>query len=487
MNSGIRLRLAALGFAVGLMGLLIVVVTLNSQQKAQEASAQLQQADSESFSIADHFRDKLRYANDQMRRYASTEEPAAWDDFLRAGQDLKDWIDQQAARYTAPQEEATLRRMDAAYQDYTQRAKDLHALVNSEAKKGASLAQYNGFFEQSRRFVDLGENLARAHYQSRSLLLAQVNRTLTELRLSVVVLLGFLFLFGLALALGVYRHLIAPMRVKLVESRALVERHEKLASLGLLAAGVAHEIRNPLTAIKTALFMQQKKLPLESQARLDAEIIEREILRLERIVTEILLFARPGPPSVSAVSADSLLREVEGLLVPELNKTAIQLIREESPVFRIKADPAQIKQVMINLVRNAAESIGRSGTITLRARLEKRRLRNGEADGVVLEVLDTGKGIPPEVQKRLGDPFFTTKEKGTGLGLAIAARLVAINGGALQYQTRPNRGSAFGVVLPQAEPEAEPGTMKPEGAGDGMATPRAKEVMSARPAPGPKD
>jgi len=106
--------------------------------------------------------------------------------------------------------------------------------------------------------------------------------------------------------------------------------------------------------------------------------------------------------------------------------------------------------VLINLVRNAAESIGQNGTIILRSRPGPKRPADRGAETVVLEVADTGKGISPQVEKRLFDPFFTTKESGTGLGLSIAARIVEKHGGALQYQTQVNRGTTFGIVLPRA-------------------------------------
>jgi signal transduction histidine kinase len=137
-------------------------------------------------------------------------------------------------------------------------------------------------------------------------------------------------------------------------------------------------------------------------------------------------------------------------LAPELAKSNIQLAVEDSAPLQIQADAEQIKQVLINLVQNAADSIGRDGTITLRARADRKALADGETNVVVLEVADTGKGIPPEVEKRLFDPFFTTKSSGTGLGLSIAACLVQKHGGALQYQTRLNRGTTFGIVLPEA-------------------------------------
>jgi signal transduction histidine kinase len=246
--------------------------------------------------------------------------------------------------------------------------------------------------------------------------------------------------------------MIAPLRVKLVESQSLMERHEKLASLGMLAAGVAHEVRNPLTAIKAALFIQQKKFQPGSQEHTDAKLVQREISRLERIVNDFLHFARPIDPELTTVPADLPLREAQLFLAPSLSGKRIQLLLENSELMFINVDLAQIKQVLINLVQNAADSLTQGGTITLRARHDRKSLPQGETDVVILEVADTGEGIPPEVEKRLFDPFFTTKETGTGLGLPIAARIVEKHGGALQYQTQVHQGTTFGIVLPQATP-----------------------------------
>ena len=162
------------------------------------------------------------------------------------------------------------------------------------------------------------------------------------------------------------------------------------------------------------------------------------------------MFARPSDPHLVTLHADTTLREVQTLLAPQLAAAGIQLLHENSSPARVRIDPQQIKQVLINLVQNAAESIGQNGTITLRARMSSVRLGDGAAENVVLEVADTGKGISPEVEKRLFDPFFTTKDSGTGLGLSIAARIVEKHGGALQYQTQVDRGTTFGIVLPQA-------------------------------------
>jgi signal transduction histidine kinase len=144
-----------------------------------------------------------------------------------------------------------------------------------------------------------------------------------------------------------------------------------------------------------------------------------------------------------------LFQEIQSLFDHSLAETDIQLRIEQSPPLRIRADAAQIKQVLINLVQNAADAIGRNGVITLRARRDRKRLANVDTNVVVLEVVDDGKGIPPEVQERLFDPFFTTKDSGTGLGLSIAAGIVQKHGGALQYQTQLDYGTTFGILLPE--------------------------------------
>jgi len=450
MNFGIKFRLVLLGSALVLVGALLVMITVVSQRHAGELRVRLGQIDSESFGIADRFKDTLREVNDEMFHYGAFHDPAAWDEFLKRSQELNVWIDEQKPRLNTQREKDILQQIDTAYDDYLSVARNLHAQMQSAGQSSATLAEFVPLRSQSQHLFDLGQLLAKAHYESRNNLLSHAKGSLSQLRLSILVLLGLLFIFGGALAFGVYRHLIAPLRVKLGASQALAERHEKLASLGMLAAGVAHEIRNPLTAVKAALFIQQKKFQPTSPEYADVKLVEREILRLERIVNDFLQFARPSEPDLATVPADLLLLEMQQFLGPQLAKTNIQLALETSAPRWVRVDAAQMKQVLINLVQNAADSIGTGGKITLRTRQERRRLRNGETDAVILEVADTGKGIPSGIEKRLFDPFFTTKENGIGLGLSIAARIVENHGGALQYQTQLNRGTTFGIVLPEA-------------------------------------
>lgn len=261
---------------------------------------------------------------------------------------------------------------------------------------------------------------------------------------------------GALLAYLVYRGLIAPLRERLRQSRKIIERQEKLGSLGVLAAGVAHEIRNPLTSIKARLYTQQAVLPPESEAFEDNVFITEEISRLEQIVRDFLAFARPSEPQLVRVRSTRPLRDVEALMRPTLERGGLRLETEFLADPWVKADPHQLKQVLLNLVRNAAEALGAEGTIRLRTRTEKRVHLRPAIHVAVIEVEDDGPGIPPEVQRRLFDPFFTTKPSGTGLGLSIAARIIEAHGGTLEYRPAERRGTLFRVLLPIDHPHDVP-------------------------------
>jgi signal transduction histidine kinase len=259
-----------------------------------------------------------------------------------------------------------------------------------------------------------------------------------------------LMVTGGALAVLVYLGIVAPLRERLRQSQRIIERQEKLSSLGVLAAGVAHEIRNPLTSIKVRLFTQQHLLHQGSEEYEDNVFLTEEISRLEKIVKDFLAFARPGDPELVVVKAAQPLRELTVLLEPSLRKTGVHIKEQFEDAPFIRADPDQLKQVLLNLAKNAAEAMPEGGTVTLRCRTERRGHPNGVDDVAVLEVQDTGPGIPAEVAKRLFDPFFTTKPNGTGLGLSIAARIVEKHHGTLGFSTLPGRGTTFSIKLPVA-------------------------------------
>ena len=449
MKGAIKIRLVAFVMTMAGMVGLIAWTAHTSWQRTGELREKLTAVQLQSFQIADQIQHDIWELNNFVLRYGAYHEPNDWLLFERASKRVDRWIDEQ--RLSTQEEKSILDLINSNYDLYLGAAKNIAAKVRSSPEPATPLAEFADFEKQSQHILKLGFDLAVAHRKSMDAFLTDSKKSLTYLRFLLLISLTLLLVASGGLAVVIYGELIAPLRVKLVESQALVERQEKLASLGMLAAGVAHEIRNPLTAIKAWLFIQRKHLVPGSVEHDDADVIANEIIRLERIVKDVLLFARPSEPHLVTIQADGPLREVQALLAPQLAGAGIKLIHENGSEAQIRIDSQQIKQVLINLVQNAAESIGHDGTITLRARRDSMRLGDRATETVVLEVMDTGKGISPQVEKRLFDPFFTTKDSGTGLGLSIAARIIEKHGGALQYQTQVNRGTIFGVVLPHAE------------------------------------
>lgn len=224
-----------------------------------------------------------------------------------------------------------------------------------------------------------------------------------------------------------------------------VQRVERLAAMGKLAAGAAHEIRNPLTAVRGFMQLLQARQAPDSPEAEYTQIILSEIGRIEAIVRDLLLLARPSEPVRAPFSLPALLDEVLLLLEEDLRGRGVAVIREyDRRGAWALGDQKLLKQVAHNLLRNAAEAMdGAGGRLTVAA---------GAAGAAAwFRVADSGPGIPPEHLPRLFTPFFTTKETGTGLGLAICYAIVEAHGGRIEVQSQPGAGAAFTVWLPAAE------------------------------------
>ena len=451
MTKAIKLRLGGFAIAILLVAVVIGWAAQTTWRQMDQLGEKFSQVPIESFRSADLFSATIQKLNYLLLHYEMKHVEADWNTFLSEGKKLDNWIDDQRPTLTTQEERNILDRINVVYDFYQEAAAKLHEKIAGLGLADPDAGEFANVEAQSQNLLDLAYQLAEAHRTSLRLLLSSSQRSLLLLRRLILGALCALLILGVWLAKVVYRDMIAPLYMKLVESQTIIERQEKLASLGVLAAGVAHEIRNPLTAIKARLFTQQKILKNNSPEFEDARVIGNEINRLERIVKDVLQFARPADPNLATVSAVAPLQEVCDFLAPDLEKRGIVLKLDSAADVKLQVDPQQLKQVLINLIQNSAESIGRNGTILLRARAGSEPLRGEIRPVVVLEVIDSGKGIPPEVQKRLFDPFFSTKESGTGLGLAIAGRIVEKHGGALEFQTQMNRGTTFGIVLPQAK------------------------------------
>jgi signal transduction histidine kinase len=258
-------------------------------------------------------------------------------------------------------------------------------------------------------------------------------------------------LVGLCIFSGVSvyrRFVVAPLHLKLVERETIMEQQKKFAHFEKLTAVLAHEIKQPLSAINVWVWTLQKSLAEGTAEYKGAAIIRNELNRVDQIVKDFLKLTQPVDPKFVSMKSEPLLREIADLLGPKLERSAIKLRLDGTVEASFEGDPQQLKQVLLNLVQNAAESIGEKGQIILRSRRARMALRGEQSEVVVMEVEDNGPGIPAEVQERLFDPFFSTKENGTGLGLAIAAKIVDKHDGALVFETRQGHGTTFGVVVP---------------------------------------
>src|SRR5262245_51831870 len=175
MNFRIKLRLIGLAGAISLMGLGIVIMTVTSQQQARELRQQLNQVDSESFRIADEFRNFLRQLNNSMYRYGSGHEPSELETFRKASHELDLWIDKQTPKLASEQERTLMRQIAAAYDDYLRAASELQARWHSADRQSATMVEYTALMKHSQHLFDLGQALSKAHYQSRGTLVARAN------------------------------------------------------------------------------------------------------------------------------------------------------------------------------------------------------------------------------------------------------------------------------------------------------------------------
>ncbi|MCL4853377.1 MAG: MCP four helix bundle domain-containing protein, partial [Bryobacteraceae bacterium] len=240
----------------------------------------------------------------------------------------------------------------------------------------------------------------------------------------------------------------ADTRSNLERSRHQLLQSEKLASVGKLAASVAHEIRNPLTAMKMWLFSIRKTVGQDPELDHSFDIVSEEMGRLESIVRNFLEFSRPPALKVRPQCVSEVIDKTLELACHQIEEKKIDLQYETTTELPpVMADREQLKQVLINLLTNAVEATPEEGRICVRTALEGDR-QNGEM--VVVRVQDSGPGIPEEVQRRVFEPFFTTKEQGTGLGLCIAAQIMGRHGGRLALESSTGQGTSFAVWIPAA-------------------------------------
>jgi two-component system NtrC family sensor kinase len=235
----------------------------------------------------------------------------------------------------------------------------------------------------------------------------------------------------------------ASLSRQLRRSEVVIERANRLSSLGMLAAGIAHEIRNPLVAVKTFLDLLPQRLDDREFLGNFRDLSLGELRRVTDLIADLLALGKSKTAERRAVDLPATLEPVVRLMESAARKRQIEVAaRFQAGLPRVWADPDQLKQIVLNLILNAIESGG--GHVAL-------EVRSAAGERIVLEVRDDGPGIPPEQLEGIFHPFFTTKETGTGLGLALVHQMVVEHGGEITVESESGRGTVFRVALPAAQ------------------------------------
>ncbi len=225
--------------------------------------------------------------------------------------------------------------------------------------------------------------------------------------------------------------------------RKEISRTQRLASVGRLAAGIAHEIRNPLSSIKGfATYFKELYQDIPEDVR-NADIMIQEVDRLNRVINQLLEFAKPVTLRPKSVYFQNIIYDSIKLIEQLAKDKSIVIIKKDiEKISRITADPDRINQVLLNLYLNAIESMDGGGELVVSLSLDKSRA------AIVIQISDTGHGIRKDDLANIFDPYFTTKPTGTGLGLAIAHNVIEAIGGEIEVESRPGHGTTFRIIIP---------------------------------------
>ena len=238
----------------------------------------------------------------------------------------------------------------------------------------------------------------------------------------------------------------ATLYEDLSKTKVQMQRADRLASLGTLTAGLAHEIRNPLVAIKTFTQLLPTRFDDDEFRNHFLKVTAGEVDRISSLVSELLDFSRPSQPKLNKENLNQVLEKMLLLVDTESHKKSLQIVKNFNEFLPpVVLDKEQIKQVFLNILLNAVYATPESGTITVETRLTK---RDGSQSFIQVIIKDTGKGISEENMDKIFTPFYTTKHEGSGLGLAISNQIIQEHRGSIEVESKENQGTTFYINLP---------------------------------------
>ncbi len=481
------------------MAVLILVgglVTIIYTYRLQDVTAKLLAENVSSLKVAQELEVALFHMRGMTFNYILEEHPRWLNTLEERKKEWQAWIDKAQTTARTNKENEILQRIPLLFTEYERDLQSALAL-NREGKSKeakvrllhASREVFDKIYQECEAFIATNENSIYAAQE-------KINRTNSAVRMAMVGLgIGGILLGGM-LGWMISRSIVNPiyelvLKVRgatgdefvervgvtddteieeldrhvhflidrintamadLEKNRKLLARAEKLASLGKVAASVAHEIRNPLTAIKMLIYSMHEDLAKDHEKRKDLAVILKEIDRLERFVQNFLQFARPPDPVLAPINIDETVHETLTLLAPRLQQNRIEAYEvHRSDHQKILADADQVKQVVMNLLLNAIEEMPHGGRLTAETQKTRAVRKNGEKEWLQIRISDTGKGIPSELLDSIFDPFVSGRKNGVGLGLSVAYQIVNRHAGWMEATNNHDGGATFTVSLPVGE------------------------------------
>jgi signal transduction histidine kinase len=235
----------------------------------------------------------------------------------------------------------------------------------------------------------------------------------------------------------------------LEKNRQLLEKSSKLAAIGRIAPAIAHEIRNPLAAIKMLIYSMKNEQDIPADQQHDLQVIVGEIDRMEGFLQNFLKYARPAKPVLKQIDIQAVIREMVYLMTPRFKKNKVEVVEEyQSGEVMVNADADQLKQVLMNLLLNATEAMNNGGNLSIRSAIVAGEKDSEHPKWLEVKIRDNGPGIPEEVMQSLFDPFVKGKASGVGLGLSISQRILELHHGWIDAVNNADKGATFTVHIP---------------------------------------